>query len=66
MRNTRRYGGYIVHMGMVLILSIGWRTFNQNVQKEMRPLVHAAREVTSSFSRVSIASPEANYNPGFA
>jgi len=37
MRNTRRYGGYIVHFGMVLIfVGISGQAFNQNVQKEMR------------------------------
>jgi cytochrome c-type biogenesis protein CcmF len=38
MRNTRRYGGYIVHMGMVLIfIGLAGAAFNQNVQKEMPP-----------------------------
>ncbi|MGB6497257.1 MAG: cytochrome c-type biogenesis CcmF C-terminal domain-containing protein, partial [Candidatus Acidiferrum sp.] len=38
MRNTRRYGGYIVHMGMVLIfVGLAGAAFNQNVQKEMTP-----------------------------
>ena len=36
MRNTRRYGGYIVHFGMVLIfIGIAGSAFNQDIQKEM-------------------------------
>jgi cytochrome c-type biogenesis protein CcmF len=38
MRNTRRYGGYIVHMGMVLIfIGLAGVAFNQDVQKDMQP-----------------------------
>jgi len=38
MRNTRRYGGYIVHFGMVLVfIGIAGSAFNQDVQKEMPP-----------------------------
>jgi len=36
MRNTRRYGGYIVHMGMVLIfVGLAGSAFNRDVQKDM-------------------------------
>ena len=36
MRNTRRYGGYVVHFGMVLIfIGISGQAFNQDIQKEM-------------------------------
>src|SRR5450755_1708164 len=36
MRNTRRYGGYVVHMGMVLIfIGIAGIPFNKDIQKEM-------------------------------
>src|ERR1700687_833318 len=36
-RNTRRYGGYIVHMGMVLIfIGLAGAAFNRDVQKEMQ------------------------------
>ena len=36
MRNTRRYGGYIVHFAMVLIfIGIAGVPFNQDIQKEM-------------------------------
>ena len=37
MRNTRRYGGYIVHMGMVMIfIGIAGAAFNRDVQKDMQ------------------------------
>ena len=37
MRNTRRYGGYIVHIGMVLIfVGLAGAAFNRDVQKEMQ------------------------------
>jgi cytochrome c-type biogenesis protein CcmF len=37
-RNTRRYGGYIVHFGMVLIfVGIAGQPFNRDVQKDMPP-----------------------------
>ena len=36
MRNTRRYGGYVVHLGMVLIfIGIAGIPFNRDIQKEM-------------------------------
>ena len=36
MRNTRRYGGYVVHFGMVLIfIGIAGSAFNQDIQMEM-------------------------------
>ncbi|MFZ0214131.1 MAG: heme lyase CcmF/NrfE family subunit [Candidatus Acidiferrales bacterium] len=37
MRNTRRYGGYIVHLAMVMIfVGISGQAFNRDVQKEMK------------------------------
>jgi cytochrome c-type biogenesis protein CcmF len=37
-RNTRRYGGYVVHLGMVLIfIGIAGTPFNKDIQKEMGP-----------------------------
>jgi cytochrome c-type biogenesis protein CcmF len=37
MRNTRRYGGYIVHMGMVLVfIGLAGAAFNRDTQKEMQ------------------------------
>jgi cytochrome c-type biogenesis protein CcmF len=38
MRNTRRYGGYIIHFGMVLVfIGIAGVPFNRDVQMEMAP-----------------------------
>jgi len=35
-RNTRRYGGYIVHIGVVIVfIGIAGSAFNRNVEKEM-------------------------------
>jgi cytochrome c-type biogenesis protein CcmF len=37
MRNTRRYGGYVVHMGMVLIfVGLMGAAFNRDAQKDMQ------------------------------
>jgi cytochrome c-type biogenesis protein CcmF len=37
MRNTRRYGGYIVHMGMVFVfVGLAGAAFNKDIQKEMQ------------------------------
>jgi cytochrome c-type biogenesis protein CcmF len=36
LRNTRRYGGYIVHFGMVMIfIGLAGQAFNKEVQKEL-------------------------------
>jgi cytochrome c-type biogenesis protein CcmF len=41
MRNTRRYGGYVVHFGMVLIfIGIAGSAFNKDVQQDMPPGAH--------------------------
>ncbi len=38
MRNTRRYGGYIVHFGMVLIfIGISGQAFNKDIQQNLSP-----------------------------
>jgi cytochrome c-type biogenesis protein CcmF len=38
MRNTRRYGGYVVHFGMVLVfIGIAGSAFNKDVQMDMSP-----------------------------
>ncbi len=38
MRNTRRYGGYVVHFGMVLVfIGIAGSAFNKDIQMEMAP-----------------------------
>jgi len=37
MRNTRRYGGYIVHIGMVFVfIGLAGAAFNRDVQKDMQ------------------------------
>ena len=37
MRNTRRYGGYIIHMGMVFVfIGLAGAAFNRDVQKNMQ------------------------------
>lgn len=37
MRNTRRYGGYIVHMGMVFVfIGLAGAAFNKDAQKDMQ------------------------------
>jgi cytochrome c-type biogenesis protein CcmF len=41
MRNTRRYGGYVVHLGMVLVfIGISGQAFNQDKQMDMQPGAH--------------------------
>jgi cytochrome c-type biogenesis protein CcmF len=41
LRNTRRYGGYVVHFGMVLIfIGIAGSAFKQDVQQDMPPGAH--------------------------
>ena len=36
LRNTRRYGGYIIHLGMVLVfVGISGQAFNQDIQSDM-------------------------------
>jgi cytochrome c-type biogenesis protein CcmF len=38
MRNTRRYGGYVVHFGMVLVfIGISGQAFNKDKQMQMSP-----------------------------
>ncbi len=38
MRNTRRYGGYIIHLGMVVIfIGISGQAFNKDVQQDLGP-----------------------------
>jgi len=62
MRNTRRYGGYIVHMGMVLIfVGLSGAAFNKDVQKEMQPgsTINIGRDTLTLQSIDS--RPEPNY-----
>ena len=42
-RNTRRYGGYIIHIGVVVIvIGLAGSAFNRNVEKEMAVHDHIA------------------------
>jgi cytochrome c-type biogenesis protein CcmF len=57
-RNTRRYGGYIVHLGMVLIfIGIAGSAFNRDVQMEMAPgqtlTIGRYKILCQNFDRVS-------------
>jgi cytochrome c-type biogenesis protein CcmF len=41
MRNTRRYGGYIVHLGIVFVfVGISGAAFNQNIEADLAPGSH--------------------------
>ena len=65
MRNTRRYGGYVVHFGMVLIfIGIAGTAFNQDEQKEM-PIgaSHADRPVHAAAARISTPSRKTTTPP---
>jgi len=58
MRNTRRYGGYIVHFGMVLIfIGIAGSAFNKDIQMEMAPgqslAIGPYRILCQNFDRVA-------------
>ncbi|HKV25514.1 MAG TPA: heme lyase CcmF/NrfE family subunit [Candidatus Acidoferrum sp.] len=61
-RNTRRYGGYIVHMGIVLVfVGLAGQAFNQNVQKEMRPGSSMQIGKYTLVLQNEDTTPEANY-----
>ena len=67
MRNTRRYGGYVVHFGMVLIfIGIAGSAFNKDIQMDMAPgqslshrPVHDSLPEFRSRSPTTIISPSA-------
>ena len=62
-RNTRRYGGYIVHMGMVLIfIGLAGAAFNRDVQKDMQPGSTMEIGPYTLLLQSSDAKPEKNYN----
>ncbi|MGC1619296.1 MAG: cytochrome c-type biogenesis CcmF C-terminal domain-containing protein [Candidatus Acidiferrum sp.] len=62
MRNTRRYGGYIVHMGMVLVfIGLAGQAFNQNVQKDMLPGSSMQIGKYTLMLQNEGTTPEANY-----
>lgn len=62
-RNTRRYGGYIVHMGMVLIfIGLAGAAFNRDVQKDMQPGSTMQIGPYTLLLQSSDSKPEKNYN----
>ncbi len=49
MRNTRRYGGYVIHFGMVLVfIGISGQAFNQDKQMEMSPGQSSSQSLSRS------------------
>ncbi|MGC2230634.1 MAG: cytochrome c-type biogenesis CcmF C-terminal domain-containing protein, partial [Candidatus Acidiferrum sp.] len=62
MRNTRRYGGYIVHMGMVFVfIGLAGQAFNQNVQKTLEPGSSMQIGKYTLVLQNADTKPEANY-----
>ncbi len=62
MRNTRRYGGYIVHMGMVFVfIGLAGQAFNQNVQKTLEPGSSMQIGKYTLMLQNADTKPEANY-----
>ena len=63
MRNTRRYGGYVVHFGMVLIfIGIAGAAFNQDRQMEMAPGSTMNLGPYTLVCQTFTTRPEKNYN----
>jgi len=64
MRNTRRYGGYVIHFGMVLVfIGISGQAFNQDKQMEMSPGQSASQSLSRS-PGVGGAAQAGLYNQG--
>ncbi|MBI3668547.1 MAG: heme lyase CcmF/NrfE family subunit [Acidobacteria bacterium] len=62
MRNTRRYGGYIVHFGMVLIfVGLAGAAFNQDKQMEMAPGSRMSIGPYSLICQTFTSRPAQNY-----
>jgi cytochrome c-type biogenesis protein CcmF len=62
MRNTRRYGGYVVHYGMVLIfVGLSGAAFNQDKQMEMSPGSRMELGPYSLVCQTFTSRPEQNY-----
>jgi len=62
MRNTRRYGGYVVHFGMVLIfVGLSGAAFNQDKQMEMAPGSRMELGPYSLVCQTFTSRPEQNY-----
>ena len=57
-RNRRRYGGFIVHAGMVLIfLGFAGEGFSRDQQLLLKPGEEARRSATTRFTSTRFASP---------
>jgi len=66
-RNTRRYGGYIIHIGVVVsMLGFAGAAFNKNVEKEMAP--HDKLDIGGYSMELVTSSQDSNlnYNTEFA
>ncbi len=62
MRNTRRYGGYVVHFGMVLIfIGLAGTAFNQDKQMEMAPGSKMEIGAYTLVCQTFTSRPEQNY-----
>jgi cytochrome c-type biogenesis protein CcmF len=65
-RNTRRYGGYLVHIGVVLVfIGLAGSAFNQSVEQEMgfhdSMTIGPYRLVAQSFTQDSNANYDSEY-----
>jgi cytochrome c-type biogenesis protein CcmF len=57
-RNTRRYGGYIIHFGIVvLFIGLAGAAFNQSKELEMGLAIPSLSTATSSSARASRRTP---------
>jgi cytochrome c-type biogenesis protein CcmF len=62
MRNTRRYGGYVVHFGIVLIfIGLSGAAFNQDKQMEMAPGSRMQIGPYALVCQTFTSRPEQNY-----
>jgi cytochrome c-type biogenesis protein CcmF len=62
LRNTRRYGGYVVHFGIVLVfIGISGQAFNQDKQMEMSPGSQMQIGRYTLMCQAIDSIPEANY-----
>ena len=62
MRNTRRYGGYVVHLGMVLIfVGLAGAAFNRDKEMEMVPGSSMTLSPYTMVLQTFTSRPERNY-----
>src|SRR5437660_1535043 len=62
MRNTRRYGGYIVHVGMVFVfIGLAGAAFNRELWKDMRQGQTMQIGPYTLLLQGSVSKPEKNY-----